>query len=135
MTNQIQISKRLDDGTILVIGGETVDEFRKNADAFVGSGAADVAALFYELIPASAGSKPATTSGHSPEVVEAVQNLNNSGLRTEEIRQDKAFCQHGEMEWREFTSKAGNDVRGHFCQSKAGRDSECKPQYAARARK
>lgn len=32
MTHKIQISKRLPDGTILVLGGDTVDEFREIVD-------------------------------------------------------------------------------------------------------
>lgn len=37
-------------------------------------------------------------------------------------------CRHGEMEWKDFTSKAGNHVKGHFCRSTNRQDS-CPPQY------
>jgi hypothetical protein len=39
-------------------------------------------------------------------------------------------CPHGAMVWKDFTSKAGNHVRGHFCPG-PGR-TDCKPQFAPR---
>ena len=36
-------------------------------------------------------------------------------------------CQHGAMEYKDFVSKAGNHVKGHFCTQ---RNSTCKPVYA-----
>ena len=35
-------------------------------------------------------------------------------------------CEHGEREWKDFRSKAGNDVKGWFCTT---RNSDCKPLY------
>lgn len=56
MTQNIQVSKRFDDGTIAVIAGADVHEFNANAEALVGrSGADDLRGLFYGLIPAQAG--------------------------------------------------------------------------------
>lgn len=36
-------------------------------------------------------------------------------------------CEHGPREWKDFTSKAGNHVKGWFCTT---RNSDCKPLYA-----
>jgi hypothetical protein len=37
-------------------------------------------------------------------------------------------CQHGEMVWKDFTSKAGKAIKGHFCPS-SDRDDQCPPKY------
>lgn len=37
-------------------------------------------------------------------------------------------CVHGAMEWKDFTSKAGNHVKGWFCQA-PNRNDQCKPEY------
>lgn len=36
-------------------------------------------------------------------------------------------CEHGPRVWKDFTSKAGNHVKGWFCQT---RNSDCKPMFA-----
>jgi len=47
MTHKIQISKKLPDGTILVIGGDTPDEFHEHVDEMVNSmGARHIKNLF-----------------------------------------------------------------------------------------
>lgn len=47
MTSKIQISKRLDDGTILVLGADTADEFEGVVDSMVStSGANHIRDLF-----------------------------------------------------------------------------------------
>lgn len=40
-------------------------------------------------------------------------------------------CRHGEMLWKDFVSKAGNPVTGHFCTS-TDRDDSCPPKYPAK---
>jgi hypothetical protein len=37
-------------------------------------------------------------------------------------------CRHGGMEWKDFTSKAGNHIKGYFCPS-PNRSDQCPPQY------
>jgi hypothetical protein len=59
LTQKIHINKKFDDGGMIGFGAETPEEFTAIATALVGGeGAADLIALFYELIPASAGSNP-----------------------------------------------------------------------------
>lgn len=41
-------------------------------------------------------------------------------------------CSHGEMVWKDFVSKAGNEVKGHFCTS-SDRDDTCPPKFAKKA--
>lgn len=36
-------------------------------------------------------------------------------------------CEHGPREWKDFTSRAGNHVKGWFCTL---RNSDCKPMYS-----
>lgn len=56
MTQNVQISTKLGDGTILVLAGDTPQEFHDNAVALVGaSGAGELEALFTKLIPISGG--------------------------------------------------------------------------------
>lgn len=58
MTEKIQISTKLVDGTIIVIGGDNVSEFMENANEMVGSAGADeLQAAFMNLIPTSAGAQ------------------------------------------------------------------------------
>lgn len=42
-------------------------------------------------------------------------------------------CRHGEMEYKDFTSKAGNHVKGHFCRS-TNRQDQCPPVYPPKGR-
>lgn len=37
-------------------------------------------------------------------------------------------CNHGAMVWKDFVSKAGKDIKGHFCPSN-DRDDQCPPKY------
>jgi hypothetical protein len=37
-------------------------------------------------------------------------------------------CAHGEMEWKDFVSKQGKAIKGHFCQS-SDRDDQCPPKW------
>lgn len=56
MTGSIQVSKRLDDGTTLVIAGTSSANFMENAREMIGqSGAEELKAEFIHLVPADAG--------------------------------------------------------------------------------
>lgn len=54
MTSNVQVSKRLDDGTILVLGAEQWSEFVSLAQAALGAGSHAVIEQFSALVPASA---------------------------------------------------------------------------------
>jgi hypothetical protein len=151
MTQAIQISKRLDDGTILVIGGDTPDEFAAHASEMVGSGAADLIALFYELVPASAGREihppPAKTVEPEPDsaVAAALKVLQAAGLSgtavTEPAKPEPATpngapgCKHGTRVYKSGQSKGKFNTDGTpkewkmwACPSK-NRDDECEPSW------
>lgn len=56
MTLNIQISKKFNDGTILVVGGENYQQFGENLQELIGeSGTADVLAEFMNLVPVADG--------------------------------------------------------------------------------
>lgn len=72
MTQNLQISKRLDDGTILVIGGDNYADFTSNLFALLSEeDAQEVLASFSHL-----ASVPGVTG-------QAVQNLNQGGIPTQ----------------------------------------------------
>lgn len=63
MTGSIQVSKKLNDGTILVIAGSSAASFEENAREMIGqSGADELKASFFSLIPASADGFSAATA-------------------------------------------------------------------------
>lgn len=55
ITSNVQVSKRLDDGTILVLGAEQWSDFVALAQAALGAGSNAVINQFAALVPASAG--------------------------------------------------------------------------------
>jgi hypothetical protein len=150
MTQALQISKRLDDGTILVIGGDTPEDFTRNATALVGGeGAADLVGLFFELIPTSAGSNPNPNPGPQataePEpdsaVAAALKVLQAAGLSGTAVTNEPATpngapsCKHGPRAFKSGQSKGKFNTDGTpkewkmwACPSK-NRDDECEPSW------
>jgi hypothetical protein len=148
MTQALQISKRLDDGTILVIGGDTPEDFTRNATALVGGeGAADLVGLFFELIPASAGSNPNPGPQATPEpepdsaIAQALKVLQAAGLsgtavtNAEPAAAAGPACKHGARVFKSGQSKGKFNTDGTpkewkmwACPSK-NRDDECEPSW------
>lgn len=73
MTANVQISKKLDDGTILVVGGETYDEFMTLANDMTNGAGDELGALFFNLIPAAAG--PAQAAYEAATMQQAHDNV------------------------------------------------------------
>lgn len=70
MTEKLQVSKRLDDGTIVVVGGDSSAEFAKNLEEIGGVTLRDeVRALFLSLIPDT------TAPSSAPSFQQAVTNV------------------------------------------------------------
>jgi hypothetical protein len=142
MTQALQISKRLDDGTILVIGGDTPEDFTRNATALVGGeGAADLVGLFFELIPASAGSNPNPGPHATPEpepdsaIAQALKVLQAAGLSGTAVTSDAPAasagpsCKHGPREFKEGVGgKSGKPYKMWKCTSR-DRADECPAEW------
>lgn len=68
MTEKFQVSKRLDDGTIIVVGGDSANEFAGNLAAIIGeTGRDEVRGLFYSLIPAGPPAAASAAPGYVTE--------------------------------------------------------------------
>lgn len=67
-SNTIQVSHKLNDGTIVVIGGNSFDDFYANVAAIVGpDNADDVVGTFSALIPSASTGKAQAYTGNTSE--------------------------------------------------------------------
>ncbi len=72
---------------------------------------------------AAKGLTPVANQGQGQQASRPVQNQSASSTQPDE---PAPSCEHGPREWKDFTSKAGNHVKGWFCRTQG---SDCKPLY------
>lgn len=106
MTEKIQISAKLNNGTIVVVGGDNPDEFYENAVGMVGiDGADEVKAEFMNLIPPSGGAQQAPQQQYQPR----------QGAGSPPGGDTLCPSHQQAAEWRgPGTSKAGNAYQGFW---------------------
>lgn len=148
MTAEIQVSTRLDNGTIMVIGGGNPDEFRNNLTGIVGEfGRDEIIAEFLKLVP----------TGISPS--DAAHNLAQAGLVSQPAAQnvaqqyqppapqyqqpaavqraaapappgqDTPSCQHGPRKYMSGTGKTGKYWQAYMCPAPKGTPDQCEPSW------
>lgn len=153
MTGNIQISRKLRDDSIIVIGGNTWDEFSTNVREALGQDGLDgVASQFYHLIPGDAGSAgiaPQRAHGSTDfdgpraDVARAqsawdagVQALNQGFPQAQPAAQPNAapICAHGTMRLvpagiSKATNKPYKAFYGCAASQDTPRDQKCKSIY------
>lgn len=82
MTGNIQISRKLRDDSIIVIGGNTWDEFSTNVREALGQDGLDgVASQFFHLIPGDAPGQPTTVQRLAPQQSAGAQSAWDAGVQ------------------------------------------------------
>ncbi|MDQ3224323.1 MAG: hypothetical protein M3Q75_12760 [Gemmatimonadota bacterium] len=149
MTANVQISKRLDDGTILVLAGATWDEFAATvATALDAESSEAILGSFGQLAPVSAmgaaieAAAPLTAPDpgqhnwrgqaynapvrqpEQPAVAapapQAPPTVDQSGI---------PHCQHGAKQYRNGTGKTGKAWAAWMCPSPKGTPDQCEPDW------
>ena len=99
MTNKIQYSKKYQDGSIMVVGGDTPEEFSANYEA--------IAKWFEKLEEKHTGTKELTdNAGPEPFQVENIK-LASGGEHPRWVVQGGNFTKFGVTCWPEVLEKAG----------------------------
>ena len=129
MTASLQISSKLPDGRIFVVGGDDIDSFEQNIKAIVGAEKAQD--LLGEMAASLTGA-----GTHS----QAVQNL-QAGLgatvdhSAHPVNPNTAptsrSCAHGTMTPRSGSGAKG-PWKGYFCPSPKGTPDQCSPVFIQR---
>jgi hypothetical protein len=149
---KIQVSPKLPDGTLVNIRAESADELT-NLLNYAGQNAqliADTAALLAGARNATAVTQPAAADpATQPITAQAQQQYaqpQQGGFQAQgqpagviqfpqQGQQQQAapaqggvtVCEHGQYIWKDFVSKAGNNVKGFFCP--ANFRTQCKPDF------
>jgi hypothetical protein len=129
MTQALQISSKLPDGRIFVVGGDSLDQFEQNLKGIVGA----------EKAQDILGEMSASLTGAGTHT-QAVANL-QAGLgatvdhTAHPVNPNTApsgrSCIHGAM-----TGRSGNGAKGpwkgYFCPTPKGTPDQCSPQFIQR---
>lgn len=121
MTQNVQISKKLDDGTILVVGGDNYGDFAASLLELVGQDDfIDVIDLFKALVPGAAPAAPANNYSRTPPASTVPRS--NGGTPPGQVAPE---CNHGPMQY-----KTGNGAKGPWkawmCPAGPG---NCQPEW------
>lgn len=129
MTASLQISSKLPDGRIFVVGGDDIDSFEQNLKGIVGADKAQ------DLL----GEMAASLTGAGTHA-QAVQNL-QAGLgatvdhSAHPVNPNTAptsrACSHGVMTPRSGSGAKG-PWKGYFCPSPKGTPDQCSPVFIQR---
>lgn len=143
MSQDFKIQQNVKVGNDLVnLRGDNPDEFQRVAEWTLANAAlfVNVAAALNAVPPALAGNVTSTQVIPEPTAPPAPpQGQPAWGAPQQQAPQwsqpatGAPSCAHGEMVWKDFTSKAGNAVKGHFCPSN-DRNNSCPPKYAPKGR-
>lgn len=152
MTGNIQISTKLNDGTILVVGGDNYADFTTNLFAML-PGEGDAQAVldsFGNLTPTAAGggySEPAQQQAYqalaqggmvpppnvpaAPPGVPVAQNYPPQQQYQQAATAMPAVpsCIHGPRTRREGVGKNGRPYVGWFCSTPKGTPDQCSPSF------
>lgn len=130
MTLAVQISKKLPDGTIVVLGGEDFDKFVSNTIAVYEGSAEHADALLQKVRDAFAGTVDMTGA--------ASTNLADAFQQAAPVQQQRPSagpapasgrtCLHGPMTFRTGTSAKG-PWSAYFCPAQKGDPTQCQPQF------
>jgi hypothetical protein len=130
MTASLQISSKLPDGRIFVVGGDGIDAFEQNLKAIVGD----------EKAQDILGEMAASLSG-AGTVSQAVQNLQNGlgatvdhtahPVSNANVAPVSRTCTHGVMTPRTGSGAKG-PWKGYFCPSPKGTPDQCSPIFVQR---
>lgn len=139
MTQNIQVSKKLDDGTIIVIAGHDWPEFQGNLLELVGDELyLDVIDQFKLLAPASGGGtnnyqkepdyrgNPSASNGATQGYSRPTGQQPRTGGGTPP-GQAAPFCAHGPMVWKEGQGQRG-PWKAWMCSGPRGGD-RCEAQF------
>lgn len=127
--SKYQVSSKLNDGRIFVIGGDSYDEFKNNLELALGS--VDAEGLLTTMASSLVGA-PTTIN-------QAVANLAPLGVTP--VQESQTFtpstapvgrsCKHGGM-----TKRTGSGAKGPWkafmCPSPKGTPDQCEPQWVRR---
>ncbi len=136
---KIQVSPKLPDGTLVNIRAESGDELT-NLLNYASSQAqliADTAALLAGARNASAVTQPQAQQApaqpaqqfQAPGQPAGVVQFPQQGQPQQQApaQGGVTVCEHGQYIWKDFVSKAGNNVKGFFCP--ANFRTQCKPDF------
>lgn len=120
MTANIQVSGKLPDGRIYVIGGDTADQFFDNLAGVLGNGetAQRVMEDFAVLVdpPSAQPSQPAVRSAPAQQAAPSAPGA--------------PPCDHGPRSFRTGTKANGQAWSAWFCAAPKGAPDQCKPVWA-----
>lgn len=124
------------DSPWLVVSANTTSELADrlievnqfNLEGIIAASAAQLQAAY--AAAKGAGATPVAQAPRPPEVIagQIVGNAPTYAPPAAVPAGNAPSCPHGPREWKDFTSKAGNHVKGWFCA--ASFRTDCKPQYA-----
>lgn len=128
MTQALQISSKLPDGRIFVVGGDSIDSFEQNLKAIVGE--KKTADILDEMSASLTG---------AGTMAQAVQNLQAIGATVDHtahpVNPNTApvgrSCVHGAMTPRSGSGAKG-PWKGYFCPTPKGTPDQCSAQFIQR---
>jgi hypothetical protein len=131
VTQSLQVSSKLPDGRIFVVGGDDIDSFEQNLKSIVGPEKAQD--LLTEMATSLTGAGGTAT---------AIANLNAGGLTTTvdhtahpnagaQMAPSSRTCGHGTMTPRTGSGAKG-PWKGYFCPSPKGTPDQCSPVFIQR---
>lgn len=152
MTSNVQVSAKLADGKIFVVGAETVLDFQNNLIELLGAeGAGDLMdefkTAFTAVGPDMAQAVANVTNGFGePMPVPTTAPANVNGPRTETDKWGGVFtyglpgapsCPHGERVQKQATSQAGKAYKAWVCpthtptafRQKVAKDANCSMEF------
>jgi hypothetical protein len=119
MTNSFQISSKLNDGRIFVVGGDNFEEFNTNLESLLGM---EQATNLIAVMEASLLNRNSTA-----EAVTVINNtLNTPTQSTPNIAPVGKTCKHGEMAKRTGTGAKGQ-WKAFMCPAPKGAPDQCDP--------
>lgn len=124
--NTFQVSSKLPDGRIFVIGGDTFENFSKNVGAIMGAvPAEELLATMASSLEGSSAASVAPTQTPAPTVPNGFSPAPSAPASNGKV------CKHGEM-----TKRTGSGPKGPWkafmCPSPKGTPDQCEPVWIRR---
>jgi hypothetical protein len=126
---KVQISGNIGNGLFVLLGDSVAELVQQSADLAASADeiyenlvVVQQTVLAKEVFKSKDWSKPAATA------VPANQTAQQATQPKSTPAGPSVRCAHGDMQWKDFTSRAGKDIKGHFCPS-TDRDDQCPPKY------
>lgn len=110
-------------GNLVTIRGDDYDEFFNNL-TYLATDKTEFVKTLAELQAAIGHVEAGSVDRSTPRRSTPPSRTNREPSQPDD---DGNNCKHGPMEYRDFTSKAGNHVKGYFC---VDNDKMCKPVWA-----